>query len=89
MQVVATKHIQPGEEILAPYGVGFSRKVRKIMEDTIKEVKEEDKEFKEAYFYRARGPVPRWHCKRCKRFIPTTKQKIHIIMCKVSHKMHN
>jgi hypothetical protein len=89
LQVFATKRIQPGEEILAPYGAGFSRKVRKIMEDTIKEVKEEDKEFKEAHFYRARGQVPRWHCKRCKKFIPTNKQKIHVIMCKVSQKMHN
>ena len=84
MQVVATKHIQPGEEILAPYGVGFSRRVRKIMENTINEVKEEEKEFEEAYFYRARGPVPRSHCKRCKRFVPTTKKKNHVIMCKVS-----
>jgi hypothetical protein len=83
LQVVATKHIQPGEEILAPYGVEFSRKVRKIMEDTIKEVKEKEQEFDEAHFYRARGPVQRWHCKRCKKFVPTTKKKTHVIMCKV------
>jgi hypothetical protein len=82
--VVATKAIQPGEEVLAPYGVGFSRKVRKIMEDTIKEVKEEEKEFEEAHFYRAGGSVPRSHCKWCKRFIPKTKKKNHVIMCKVS-----
>jgi hypothetical protein len=72
-----------------PYGLGFSRKVRKTMEDTIKEVKEEEREFEEAHFYRARGPVPRSHCKRCKRFVTTTKQKNHVIMCKESQKMHN
>jgi len=65
-------------------GFGFSRKVRKIMEDTIKEVKEEEKEFKETHFYRAGGSVPRSHCKWCKRFIPKTKKKNHVIMCKVS-----
>jgi hypothetical protein len=82
--VVATRTIQPGEEILAPYGVGFARMVRKIMEDTFKKVEEEEKEFQEAHFYRAGGSVPRLHCKRCKRFVPKTKQKNHVIMCKVS-----
>jgi hypothetical protein len=84
--VVATRAIQPGEEILAPYGVGFSRRVRKIMEDTIMKVKEEGKKFEEAHFYRARGAVPRLHCKRCKRVVPAIKQKNHVIMCKVSQK---
>lgn len=54
------------------------------MKDTIKEVEEEEKEFEDAHFYRAGGSVPRSHCKRCKRFVPTTKKKNHVIMCKVS-----
>lgn len=82
LQVVATRAIQPGAEILAPYGVGFARRVRKIMKDMINEVRKKEREFEEAHFYRARGPVPRWHCKRCKRFVPTTKKKDYVIVLK-------
>jgi hypothetical protein len=84
LQVIATKYIEAGEEILAPYGGQFARKIKKelVAKKRAKEIEElKTQELLNDQFYRAKGAAPRWHCKVCKRFVEKHKMKTHFLFC--------
>lgn len=82
--MIATKEIRAGEEILAPYGGQFARKIKKQLVEK-KEAKKREREVIQEMlndkFYRAKGAAPRWHCNVCKKFVAKHKIKTHCIFC--------
>jgi aspartate carbamoyltransferase regulatory subunit len=82
LQIAATTTIRPGEEILAPYGVGYSRQITRALKIKNQEAEQAESRFIEEHFYRAGGAAARLHCKRCKKYVSRDKMKNHVLMCK-------
>jgi hypothetical protein len=84
LQVIATKEIRAGEEILAPYGGQFARKIKKQLVEKKEAKKREREDIQKMLndkFYRAKGAAPRWHCSQCRKFVAKDKMKFHAAVC--------
>jgi hypothetical protein len=79
-QLIASRNIKQGEEILVAYGGQCARWLRRQLPLQVAAAQEDQAKLEE-FFYVAQGAVPRLHCYNCSKVIARNKAKNHALLC--------
>jgi len=81
VQVRATQPIKAGEEILVAYGARWLASQEQHKTYGTLEQQEKDQSLIRSQVYVHGGAAKRWHCIRCKKYLPKNQRLNHSRLC--------
>ena len=81
MQVRATKPIKAGEEILVAYGARWLGSQQQLLKMKTLEEQEKVQHLINRQVYVHPGAAKRWHCIKCKKYLPKSRRLNHARLC--------